>query len=138
MNLGPGATHIDEEASGGVGIVLDPAVNRFRERTTGRFVRSPLSVAQAGGRHAGFLAQRLGRSPQQLLREARGLRARATEHQAKIINREGFNVISSHPRSSIGARAEAARIRHLQTEIRNFTEQASILEELARRLGGGP
>lgn len=37
----------------------------------------------------------------------------------------------------IQAKAEAARIRHLEKEIQNFTEQAAIAEDLARKAAGG-
>jgi hypothetical protein len=72
-----------------------------------------------------------------LQKEAQNLRQRAAEHEAKIANREGYNKISDDP--AIQAAAEAGRTRHLQKEIDNFTQQAEILEELARRkAAGGP
>ena len=99
--------------------------------------KTPLEVAEAGGRHAGFLGQRLGRTSGELLREAKTLRQRAVEHQDKISNRIGYRKVSDDP--LIQARAEAGRTRHLQKEIENFTQQAEISEELARRKSaGGP
>jgi hypothetical protein len=40
--------------------------------------QTPLQIAEAGGRHSGFLHQRLGKTPDELLREAKSLRQRAT------------------------------------------------------------
>jgi hypothetical protein len=99
--------------------------------------QTTLEIAEAGGRHSGFLRQRVGRMPDELLREARTLRQRAAEHQAKIANRTGYHNVSADP--VIQARADAGRTRHLQKEIDNFTQQAAICEELARRkTAGGP
>ena len=65
------------------------------------------------------------------------MRQRATEHQDKITNRIGYNKVSDDP--VIQARADAARTRHLQKEIENFTQQAEICEELAlKKAAGGP
>jgi hypothetical protein len=98
---------------------------------------TPLQVAEAGGRHAGFLSQRLGKAADELLREAKRLRQRAAEHHDKIKNRIGYNTVSVDP--VIQARADAGRTRHLQKEITNFTQQAEICEELAqRKKAGGP
>jgi hypothetical protein len=98
---------------------------------------TPLQVAEAGGRHSGFLRQRIGKTPDELLSEARTLRRRAAEHQDKIANRIGYGKVSDDP--VIQARADAGRTRHLQKEIDNFTQQAEICEELARRkVAGGP
>jgi len=99
--------------------------------------RTPLQVAEAGGRHSGFWRQRLGKPPDGLLREAKTLRQRAAEHQDKITNRIGYGKVSDDP--VIQARADAGRTRHLQKEIENFTQQAEICEELAQRIAaGGP
>jgi hypothetical protein len=99
--------------------------------------QTPLQVAEAGGRHSGFLRQRLGKMPDELLREAKTLRQRAAEHQDKIKNRIGYSKVSDDP--VIQARAEAGRTRHLQKEIDNFNQQAEICEELAqRKAAGGP
>lgn len=99
--------------------------------------QTPLQVAEAGGRHSGFLRQRLGNTPGELLRDAKMLRKRAAEHQDKIKNRIGYGNVSNDP--VIQARADAGRTRHLQKEIDNFTQQAQICEELAQRKGaGGP
>jgi hypothetical protein len=94
-------------------------------------------VAENGGRHAGFLRLRVGKTSVDLLNEARTLRRRATEHQDKIARRIGYNKISDDP--AIQVRADAGRTRHLQKEIDNFTQQAEICEELAqRKTAGGP
>lgn len=99
--------------------------------------QTPLQVAEAGGRHSGFLRQRAGKTPGELLGEARTLRQRAAEHQDKIANRIGYHKVSNDP--LIQARADAGRTRHLQREIDNFTQQADICEELAqRKTAGGP
>lgn len=99
--------------------------------------QTPLEVAEAGGRHSGFLRQRLGKTSGELLGEAKTLRQRAAEHQDKITNRIGYGKVSDDP--IIQARADAGRTRHLQKEIDNFTQQAEICEELARRkAAGGP
>jgi hypothetical protein len=99
--------------------------------------KTPLQVAEQGGRHAGFLRQRVGAPLADLLREAQSLRQRAAEHRAKIAGRIGYNKVSDDP--AIQARADAGRTRHLLKEIDNFTEQAAICEELARRkAAGGP
>jgi hypothetical protein len=99
--------------------------------------QTPFQVAESGGRHAGFLRQRQGKAPDDLLREAQKLRQRATEHADKIKNRIGYSKVSDDP--VIQAQAEAGRTRHLQKEIDMFTQQAEILEELARRkAAGGP
>jgi hypothetical protein len=95
----------------------------------------PLEVAEKGGRHAGFLRQRVGKSSTELLNEAKALRRRAVEHQDKITNRIGYSKVSSDP--AIQARADAGRTRHLQKEIENFTQQAEICEELAQRKAAG-
>ncbi len=96
-----------------------------------------MEIAEAGGRHSGFLHQWVGRPPGALLGEAQTLRRRAGEHRDKIANRTGYNVVSDDP--VIQARADAGRTRHLQKEIDNFTQQAEICEELARRMTvGGP
>ena len=50
---------------------------------------TPYQVAQGGGRHAGFLNQRLGKTPAELRSEAQNLRQRAIEHQEKIDKRIG-------------------------------------------------
>jgi hypothetical protein len=99
--------------------------------------QTPLQVAQSGGRHAGFLRQRLGKTSGELVREAKTLRQRAREHQDKIANRIGYGKVSDDP--LIQDRADAGRTRHLQKEIENFTQQAEICEDLAqRKAGGGP
>ena len=92
-------------------------------------------VAEQGGKHAGYLKNRLGQSSESLLSEAKTLRQRAAEHQAKIAKRIGFEKVSNDP--IIQARAEAGRIKHLEKEIQNFLEQAEIAEELARRAAAG-
>lgn len=96
---------------------------------------TPLEVAAAGGRHSGFLRQRLGKAPDDLLREAEALRQRAAEHQHKINHRVGYGKVSDNP--VIQARADAGRTRHLQKEIDNFTQQAEICEELAHKKAAG-
>jgi hypothetical protein len=88
--------------------------------------QTPLQVAEAGGRHSGFLRQRLGKASDELLREAKALRQRAAKHQDKITNRIGCNKVSDDP--AIQARADMGRTRHLQKEIDNFTQQAEICE----------
>jgi hypothetical protein len=104
---------------------------------SGGSAQTPLQIAEAGGRHAGFLRQRLGRTPDELLRQAKALAQRAAEHLDKIANRIGYGKVSDDP--VIQARADAGRTRHLQREIDNFTQQAAICEELARRkAAGGP
>jgi hypothetical protein len=96
---------------------------------------TPLRIAEAGGRHAGFLRQRAGRSVAELQAEAGRLRRRAAEHQDKIANRIGYNKVSDDP--VIQAQADAGRSRHLQKEIENFQQQAGICEELATQKAGG-
>jgi hypothetical protein len=99
--------------------------------------KTPLQVAEQGGRHSGFLRQRVGTPPADLLREAQSLRQRAAEHRDKIARRIGYNTVSDDP--IIQARADAGRTRHLLKEIDNFTQQAAICEELAqRKTTGGP
>lgn len=98
--------------------------------------QTPLEIAEAGGKHSGFLGQRLGKPAADLQREAQTLRQRAAEHWNKIKNRVGYNKVSDDP--VIQAQAEAGRTRHLQKEIDNFTQQAEICEELARRKAAGP
>lgn len=99
--------------------------------------QTSLDVAEAGGRHSGFLRQRLGKTSGELLSEAKTLRQRAAEHQDKIVNRIGYGKVSDDP--VIQPRADAGRTRHLQKEIGNFTQQAEICEELAhRKAAGGP
>src|SRR5213593_2366310 len=100
-------------------------------------MQTPLEVAESGGRHSGFLRQRVNRTPGDLAREAKTLRQRAADHQDKITNRIGYSKVSNDP--IIQARADAGRTRHLQKEIDNFTQQAEICEELAqRKTAGGP
>jgi hypothetical protein len=99
--------------------------------------QTPLQIAEAGGRHAGFLRQRISKSSVELLSEANTLRRRAAEHQDKITKRIGYNKVSDDP--TIQGRADLGRTRHLQREIDNFTQQAQICEELAqRKAAGGP
>jgi hypothetical protein len=99
--------------------------------------QTPLEVAETGGRHAGFLRQRVGKKAGELFSEAKTLRQRAAEHQSKITNRVGYRKVSDDP--IIQARADAGRTRHLQREIENFTQQAEICEGLAqRKAAGGP
>ncbi len=99
--------------------------------------QTPLRLAEAGGRHSGFLTQRLGKTSGELLSEAKTLRRRASEHRDKITNRVGYGKVSDDP--VIQARADVGRTRHLQKEIENFTQQAEICEELAqRKAAGGP
>jgi hypothetical protein len=99
--------------------------------------QTPLQVAEAGGRHAGFLQQRIGKNSADLLNEAKTLRRRAGEHLEKITKRIGYNKVSDDP--VIQARADAGRTRHLQREMDNFTQQAEICEELTqRKAAGGP
>lgn len=96
-----------------------------------------LEIAETGGRHSGFLNQRLGKNAVELSRQAQNLRRRASEHRDRIVNRVGYHKISDDP--VIQARAEAGRTRHLQKEIENFTQQAEICEELAqRKIAGAP
>ena len=98
---------------------------------------TPLQIAEAGGRHAGFLRQRAGKAADVLPHEALTLRRRAAEHREKIANRVGYRKVSDDP--LIQGRADAGRTRHLQREIDNFTQQAEVCEELARRkAAGGP
>jgi hypothetical protein len=92
---------------------------------------TPLEIAEAGGKHSGFLSLRLNRSISELQREAAALRRRAAEHREKIENRIGYNAVSVDP--EIQRRAEAGRTRHLQREIENFNQQAELCEELASR-----
>ncbi len=99
--------------------------------------QTPLEVAEGGGRHSGFLRQRVGKHSDGLLSEAKNLRQRAAEHQDKIARRIGYGKVSDDP--VIQSRADAGRTRHLQKEIENFTQQAEICEELAqRKTAGGP
>jgi hypothetical protein len=99
--------------------------------------QSPLQIAEAGGRHAGFFRLRANRAPTDLIREAQTLRRRAADHANKIRNRIGYNKVSNDP--AIQARADIGRTRHLQREIDTFIQQAEICEELARRkAAGGP
>lgn len=99
--------------------------------------QTPLQIAEAGGRHSGFLRLRQGKKPSELSSEAQTLRRRAGEHADKIKNRIGYNKVSDDP--TIQAQADAGRTRHLQKEMENFTQQAEILEELAqRKTAGGP
>jgi hypothetical protein len=117
--------------------VLRPGAGDSEEEALNAKKKTPLEVAEAGGRHSGFLRQRLGKSPGELQSEAKTLRQRAAEHQDKITNRIGYGKISDDP--VIQARAEAGRTRHLEKEIQNFTQQAEICEELAqRKAAGGP
>lgn len=92
---------------------------------------TPLEIAEAGGKHSGFLSRRLDRSVPELRREAAALRRRADEHREKIENRIGYNAVSDDP--EIQRRAEAGRTRHLEREIDNFNQQAELCEELASR-----
>ena len=99
--------------------------------------QSPFQVAEAGGRHAGFLRLRANRAAADLNRDAQGLRRRAADHLDKIRNRIRYNKASDDP--AIQMKADAGRTRHLQREIDNFIQQAEICEELARRkAAGGP
>jgi hypothetical protein len=98
--------------------------------------QTPLAIAEAGGRHAGFLRQHLQRTAAELQRESQSLRKRAREHRVKITQRVGYNKVSDDP--SIQAQADAGRTRHLEKEIDNFTQQAEFCDELAQRLAGGP
>ena len=99
--------------------------------------QTSLQVAEAGGRHSGFFRLRVRKTPDELLSEARTLHRRAAEHQDKIANRIGYNKVGDDP--DLQARADAGRTRHLQKEIDNFTQQAEICDELARRkAAGGP
>lgn len=93
--------------------------------------QTPLQIAEAGGRHAGFFRLRAHRAPTELNREAQSLRRRATDHADKIRNRIGYNKVSDDPAAQ--AKTDAGRTRHLQHEIDNFLQQAEICEELARR-----
>jgi hypothetical protein len=98
--------------------------------------KTVFQIAEEGGRHSGFLRERLGRTPAQLRREARTLRRRAAEHQAKIANREGYRNFND---PAIQKLADEGRTKHLQKEISNFEQQAEIVEALARRMeAGGP
>src|SRR4051794_19531394 len=54
-------------------------------------LQTPLQIAESGGRHAGFLRLRVGNAADELVHEAQTLRKRAAEHQAKIVNRIGYN-----------------------------------------------
>ena len=83
--------------------------------------QTPLVAAESGGRHSGFLRQRLGKTSGELLSEAKTLRRRAAEHKDKITNRIGYGKVSDDP--VIQARADAGRTRHLQKEIENFTNR---------------
>ena len=96
----------------------------FRSRPSKSF-----QVAEQGGKHAGYLKNRLGQSSESLLSEAKTLRQRAAEHQAKIAKRIGFEKVSNDP--IIQARAEAGRIKHLEKEIQNFFSYWQTLTTIA-------
>jgi hypothetical protein len=66
-------------------------------------------VAEAGGRHFGFLRQRLGKTTGELLSEAKTLRQRAAEHQEIEKLHSAGRVVRSSPRERQQVEAKQAK-----------------------------
>ena len=97
----------------------------FKSRHLGA-AESPLSIAQRGGRHSGFLEQARKWTPAQRLRSSRNLQKQIQKHEAYIENP------ISHVRSwnKISPKHQQGLIRHWEKEISNFADQQTILHGL--------
>lgn len=84
--------------------------------------------ARAGGRHSGFLRQNQGKSENELQRARRSLEKQVLKHQDKIANAD------SYIDRAISARQRQALIEsYWPKEIKNFSDQIDILDELIKR-----
>jgi hypothetical protein len=90
-------------------------------------------IAEAGGRHAGFLRNYEGKPPDELRRGIDSLKKQIAEHQDKIANPEkhipGWK--------SLDPRQQKALVeKKWPSDIQRQTEQLEILEELFRKASG--
>jgi hypothetical protein len=90
-------------------------------------------VTEGGGRHAGFLKNYRGKSPDELRKGIASLKKQITEHQNKIKNPEKH--ISNW--TSLDPRQRDALVKQKWPEdIQRQTEQLQILEQLLQQLQG--
>lgn len=127
-----------------LGPVLEVAGVRFAGGLLGRLGRwlrgssrvarggpSAFEVAQAGGKHSGFLKNYVGRSRAEIQRGITSIEKQVAQHQAKIANPEKY----IEGWSKIDPRQQQALInRKWPTDIQRQTEQIEVLKGL---LGGG-
>ena len=89
--------------------------------------KTALQIAQAGGRHAGFLKNYAGKSPAELRRAMTSLQKQIAEHQAKIANPEKF--IPSF--RQLDPRQQAALLKQKwPADIQRQQEQLQIIKAL--------
>ncbi len=87
---------------------------------------SPFSIAERGGRHAGFLRNARKMSDSQMVRARTNLQKQIEIHEAKIDNPREF--IDTW--DTMDPRRQAGLIRHWYKEIDDFADQQSILGAL--------
>lgn len=87
---------------------------------------SPLSIAQRGGRHSGFLRQAKKWTSAQRTRASRNFQKQIELHEAKIDNPGGF----IEGWEAMSPQHQQGLIRHWEKEIANFADQQSILHGL--------
>jgi hypothetical protein len=104
--------------------------------TGGGISGGALEIAEAGGRHAGFLRNYQGKPPDELRRGIDSLRKQIAEHKDKIANPEKYI-----PKwKSLDPRQQKALIdQKWPSDIQRQAEQLEILEGLLKKaLGSGP
>jgi hypothetical protein len=87
---------------------------------------SPLSIAQRGGRHSGFLKQTQKWTPAQRARASRNIQKQIELHERYI-----DNPLDHVPNwNKLSPQQQQGLIRHWEKEISNFADQQSILHGL--------
>jgi hypothetical protein len=112
------------------------AMTAGKTGTGGGTSKGALEIAEAGGRHVGFLRNYQGKPPGELRRGIDSLKKQIAEHKDKIANPEKHipNWKSLDPRQQ-----KALIDKKWPSDIQRQTEQLEILEGLLKKaLGSGP
>nr|WP_224360772.1 hypothetical protein [Hyalangium versicolor] len=126
-------------ADGTITITLAPtavAMTAGKTISGGGTSEGALEIAEAGGRHAGFMRNYQGKPPGELRRGIDSLKKQIAEHKDKIANPEKYipNWKSLDPRQQ-----NALIDKKWPSDIQRQTEQLEILEGLLKKaLGSGP
>ncbi len=126
-------------AEGTITITLAPtavAMTAGKTSSGGGTSEGALEIAEAGGRHAGFMRNYQGKPPGELRRGIDSLKKQIAEHKDKIANPEKYipNWKSLDPRQQ-----KALIDKKWPSDIQRQTEQLEILEGLLKKaLGSGP
>jgi RHS repeat-associated protein len=89
--------------------------------------------AALGGRNAGFITNNLERNVSQLERGIQSLDSNIAEHEAKIADPAQYvKNTTGRDWSSMDSREQQGLVSHWRTEISNFKEQKSILQDLSK------